>query len=192
MTRLRKAVLCSAAVVVAGALAGCLSAPPDGAPDTARLAGGDVVIGGPRGYCVDPGTFARGPARTFAVIASCRKIAGGDDGPVVAPMLVTVTVGAPDTGAALPEAPALAAEMGQRMIGGLHRNGLTLTHLAGGGTDVLDDGDPRYWRGTFVQGGRMVGLALYAPRDSPLAGSDGAAMLHAIRDRIATLSPQGG
>lgn len=191
MTGLRKAALFSAAVVLTGALAGCLPVTPGGALATAPLAQGDVVIGGPNGYCVDPDTFPRGPGRTFAVIASCRNIAGDDDGPMVAPMVVTVTVGAPGSGTALPEAPALAAEMGQRMIGGIRQDGLTLTHLASGGTDVLADGDPRYWRGTFVQGGRMVGLALYAPRDSALAGDQGAAMLRTIRDRITALSPRG-
>ncbi len=88
------------------------------------------------------------------------------------------------------EARAPASATGQRKIAGTREGGLTAVHLAGGGAEVLDDGDPKYWRGAFVQGGRMVGLALYAPLGSPLAGDGGAAMLRAVRDRIAALSPR--
>lgn len=187
MGQLRNSVFLGTALVVAA----CGPAPQGGRIETTRLANGSVVVGGPRGYCIDPETFPRGPDRTFAVIASCRNLTGDDSGPLVEPMIVTVTVGQPIPEATLPDAPALADELGQRMIGGIRSGGLTLTHLASGGAEVIADGDPRYWRATFLQGQRMVSLALYAGKGSPLAGAEGAAMLRAIHDRVTALSPKG-
>ena len=64
-----------------------------------------------------------------------------------------------------------------------------IARLSDGGEAVLDGGDPRYWRGAFVQNGHLVGLALYAPDGSALTGRQGADMLRAVRDRIRDLSP---
>ena len=55
------------------------------------LAGGSVVVSGPRGYCIDPETVETAETSGFAMIASCRIVAGA--GPEVAPVIVTVTVG---------------------------------------------------------------------------------------------------
>ncbi|MBU2963775.1 dihydroxy-acid dehydratase [Citreicella sp. C3M06] len=187
MGQLRNSAFLGAALVMAG----CVTASRGDGIETASLADGAVVVGGPPGYCIDPETYPRGPDRTFAMIASCRNLTGDDTGPMVEPMVVTVTVAEQTPQATLPDASALAEEVGQRMIGGIRSGGLTLTHLASGGTEVIADGDPRYWRGTFLQGQRMVGLALYAGKGSPLAGAEGAAMLRAVRDRIGALSPKG-
>ena len=68
---------------------------------------------------------------------------------------------------------------------------LTLPRLlAGGGGEVLDDGDPRYWRGAFVENGHLIGLALYAPEGSRLVGGDGAEMLSRVHRQIMRLSPE--
>ncbi|MCR8549056.1 dihydroxy-acid dehydratase [Salipiger sp. P9] len=156
----------------------------------ADLVRGDVVVAGPEGYCVDPVTLARRAGRDFAVIASCNILSGGKAGMFVEPMIMTVTVGGIDSAAALPAPSALALQAGQELIGGSTRDGLVAAQLAGGGTEVLEDGDPRYWRGAFLHNGRMIGLALYAPRGSFLAGADGREMLRAVQTRILRLSPE--
>lgn len=154
----------------------------------AELARGAVVVAGPEGYCVDPVTLGRGAARNFAVLASCQILSGGRRGPWVEPAMMTVTVG-PAGASALPAPQTLAAETGAALIGGETRDGFVVAHLGDGGAEVLDGGDARYWRGAFLQGGRMVGLALYAPSGSPLAGDEGVRLLRAIRSRIAAQSP---
>ncbi|MBN9889950.1 dihydroxy-acid dehydratase [Pelagibaca abyssi] len=153
------------------------------------MARGEVVVAGPEGYCVDPVTLGNRPGRGFAVIASCHILSGGKTGNFVEPMMMTVTVGPRQDAVLLPAPSVLAVQAGQELIGGETRDGLVMAQLGGGGTDVLDDGDPRYWRGAFVQNGHLIGLALYAPQDSFLAGSDGAGMLRAVQQRIAALSP---
>ncbi|MFC4730831.1 dihydroxy-acid dehydratase [Salipiger abyssi] len=154
-----------------------------------EMARGEVVVAGPEGYCVDPVTLGNRPGRGFAVIASCHILSGGKTGNFVEPMMMTVTVG-PRQQTVVPPAPSvLAVQAGQELVGGEVRDGLVMAQLGGGGTDVLDDGDPRYWRGAFVQNGHLIGLALYAPQGSFLAGPDGAGMLRAVQQRIVSLSP---
>lgn len=157
-----------------------------------NLAGGDVVVSGPEGYCIDPETRRTGAARGFAALASCRILTGGEAGPWVEPVLMTVTAGPRGTGEALPAPEALAALIGAPLLEGETRDGLVLAHLGEGGAEMLAGGDPRHWRGVFLQNGRMVGLALYAPKDSPMSGTAGAGLLHRLKARIDAQSTRGG
>ena len=162
------------------------------APPLAKksMAGGSVVVAGPEGYCIDPETAEGGRSRGFAVIASCRILTDGKRGHEVAPVIVTVTVGPRGLEKDLPSAKALAQATGAALLDGQETDGLVLAHLAAGGDRALEGGDARHWRGAFVLNGRMVGLALYAPKDAPMADSGGAVMLDSVRARIVSLSPQ--
>lgn len=153
------------------------------------LVGGRVVVAGPVGYCIDPKTLNPGGATGFAVLASCRILSPSGKGSIVSPGLVTVTVGAKGSARSLPTSSGLAASAGGPILGAFESGDLAMVHMAGGGREVLSDGDPRYWRAAFAIGDRLVGLALYAPRDASLAGADGAALLRAVRDQIRANSP---
>jgi len=171
-------------------MTGCAGGLAGSAPlAKASLVGGDVVVAGTDGYCVDPVTLNRGTNRHFAVIASCNILSGGEAGRYVPPMMLTVTVGTSVGATPLPGPEALAREAGEQLLDGTTRDGLVIARLSDGGEAVLDGGDPRYWRGAFVQNGHLVGLALYAPDGSALTGGQGADMLRAVRDRIRDLSP---
>ncbi|WP_323768293.1 dihydroxy-acid dehydratase [Antarctobacter sp.] len=206
--------LCAVGVLlVSGCLAGAPVSNPDGAETEARegltaffarsgpsggprkpplarvsLAGGDVVVAGPDGYCVDPSTRRTAPERGFALIASCHILSGGKAGRPVVPMLVTVTVGPRGDSADLPTPKALAQAANAKLLTGKTSSDRVAAHLASGGDAMFDGSDPRYWRAAFLQGDRLVGLALYAPRGSALAGDQGAAMITRVKDRIAQLS----
>ena len=171
-------------------LAGCVPTSGSAPLPSATLAGGEIVVAGPRGYCIDPVTLSRGTSRSFAVLASCNILSGGEEGIFVEPMMVTITVGPRLQSPAIPAPEALAAEAGQPFVSGSARDGLTTALLAGGGGEVLDDGDPRYWRGAFVENGHLIGLALYAPEGSRLVGRDGAEMLSRVHRQIMRLSPE--
>lgn len=153
------------------------------------LAGGDVVVSGPKGYCIDPATKKAGPERGFAVIASCLILSDGKAGEQVAPMLLTVTVGPRGDTADLPTPQALAQASDARLLDWKIARDRVSAHLESGGDVKFDGSDTRYWRGAFLQGGRLVGLALYAPRGSRLAGAGGAELLNGVSDRIARDSP---
>ncbi|WP_417741001.1 dihydroxy-acid dehydratase [Salipiger sp.] len=155
----------------------------------AKLAGGEIVVAGPRGYCVDPVTLSRSASRSFAVLASCDILSGSEEGTFVEPMMVTITVGPRLQSPAIPAPEALAAEAGQPFVSGSARDGLATALLGDGGSEVLDNGDRRYWRGAFVENGHLIGLALYAPEGSRLVGRDGAEMLSRVHREIMRLSP---
>ncbi|WP_417207897.1 dihydroxy-acid dehydratase [Antarctobacter sp.] len=206
--------LCAAGVLlVSGCLAGEPASGPGGAETEAReglaaffarggpaggprkpplarvsLAGGDVVVAGPDGYCIDPSTRRTAPERGFALIASCHILSGGRAGRPVVPMLVTVTVGPRGDGPDLPTPKALAQVANAKLLASKTASDRVVAHLGSGGDIMFDGSDPRYWRAAFLQGDRLVGLALYAPRGSALAGEQGAAMISRVRDRIAQLS----
>ena len=61
-----------------------------------------------------------------------------------------------------------------------------------GGSTVLAGGDARYWRGAFLQGRRVISLALYAPEGSDLAGARGRDFLSDVREAIRNASPGAG
>lgn len=152
------------------------------------LAGGDVIVSGPDGYCIDPETRSTGAQRGFAVIASCRILSGGKTGPNVSPMMLTVTVGPKGDAQDLPTPEALAEVSEAKLLDWKISGDRVFAHLQSGGSVMFDGADTRYWRGAFLQGDRLVGLALYAPRGSDLSGKGGATMLARVKDGIARQS----
>jgi hypothetical protein len=181
---------------LAGLLSPATSPPPEGPTrpqlpmplSRATLAGGDVVLEGPEGYCVDPLTVDNRVGGSFAMLASCRILSSGRTGAPAEPLLITVAVGPRGQAGDIPDAAGLAALVDAPLIGGNSAPGFTTANLASGGAQVLDGGDDRHWRAAFVQNGRLVGLALYAPADSAMAGRAGEGLLAALRSRIAALS----
>lgn len=153
------------------------------------FAGGDVVVAGPEGYCLDPATIQNRPERGFALIASCNRLSGGKLGPYVAPVVVSVTIG-PRGDGDLPTAEEIASSAGAPLLAARSEAGLILAQLGTGGDAMMATSDSRYWRGTFVQNGRLIGLALYAPKGTAEVGDAGAQMLAQVRGRIQSLSGQ--
>lgn len=147
------------------------------------LSEGGLSITPPQGYCVDPSSAQSG---AFAVIASCRALSEGAEGASVEPVMVTVTVGPPAGPDDMPSPAAMADAVKASVLWGLTRNGFMSVHLASGGERGMKGGDARHWRGAFLHGGRMIGLALYAPEGSPLAGDAGGALLARVRAGIKT------
>ncbi|ETX27887.1 hypothetical protein [Roseivivax isoporae] len=168
-----------------------LSEPAAGPPPVGRvaLAGGAVVVAGPRGYCIDPVTIESAEDGGFAVLASCSILSGGASGPSVAPALVTVTVGGPQPAPVLPDAATIARAAGVPLATDATRGPLVLAQMARGGDTALEGGDARHWRGAFLMGRRLVALALYAPSGSAMAGRDGARLLQGVHEAIVRASP---
>lgn len=154
----------------------------------AAIAGGDVVVAGPDGYCIDPTTLQSRFERGFAIIASCHILSDGRLGFDVDPMLVSVTVGPRGDTTDLPDPSVIAEAAGAPLLAAKRHDGFVTVHLGAGGNAVLPGGDQRYWRGAFVVGERLVGLALYAPENSALAGAAGETMLARVRTRIISQS----
>ncbi|MGY9048646.1 MAG: dihydroxy-acid dehydratase [Rhodobacterales bacterium] len=156
----------------------------------AALAGGDIRLSGPAGYCIDPETLRVGSDQSFALLASCRILSGGASGGMVPPVLISVTVGALGSGGDVPEPQDLATAASEPMIEGRKGGGLSLALLGRGGDSMFDGGDARYWRGAFVQGGRLVSVALYVPQGSVILEGRGPEMLQALQAQVRADSPK--
>jgi len=174
---MRRALAC---VAVTTLLPGCLA--PEAGPRSevrrATLGSGGVVLTAPRGYCIDPASLRRsGGGGGFALLASCESLSGVP-GVAVAPALMTVSVLPREAGTPAPVAARLAAAVAPAPTDAIgEEDGLAYAHVLEGGAEVLPGGDPKYWRGARAMDDRLVGLAVYAPADSPLAAGAGRRLL---------------
>ncbi|MFD1342735.1 dihydroxy-acid dehydratase [Litorisediminicola beolgyonensis] len=157
-------------------------------PAAVELARGDIVVGGLEGYCIDPRSLRTSRQGAFAALGPCARIVDAEAPPVVEPLLLTVTVGPRRRGIDLPSAETFARLTGAPARPAEAPEGFVLVRLDTGGDQALEDGDPRHWRGVFQQNGRLVSLALYAPRDSVLAGDQGQRLMIEVYESISTLS----
>jgi len=150
--------------------------------------GGDVVVAGPRGYCIDPDSVRRGAGGGFALLTSCFRMSGQGD--PVAPVVMTVSVSPRRLPASQPSAAELTAvHAPARQLEGRDGDGITLVHLDRGGDAALPGGDPRHWRAAMVINNHLLGLALYAPEGQDAAGSGGQAILLQLAETLRANSP---
>lgn len=201
MSRSRKplyAALLSAAFVTGCAEIGTIGTmsllPTDTTADapllaTATVARGQITIAGPNGYCIDPATLRSTASGGFAAIASCHILSDGTEGPIVEPVLVTVTVSPADKGE--PSPAELADALGTTLLQSRELSGLAVGQMADGGAEAFSGSDPKHWRGAFVLGRHLIGVTLYAPEGSPLLGSQGAAFLNTVSSAIRAKSDPG-
>ncbi|MCT4558815.1 MAG: dihydroxy-acid dehydratase [Pelagimonas sp.] len=152
----------------------------------AVLAGGAVAVSGPSGFCIDRDS----QQRNFAIIVTCRALTNGTTGVLVDPAIITVSVTPADSSRQLPSASDFARNA--RVLGGQNAADFVTVHLDGKTNHVLKGADSRHWRAVFELNDRFVGLGLYAPKGSPLAGMAGADLLRETRDRIRHASVRGG
>ena len=150
---------------------------------------GDVIVQGPAGYCIDRQSLRRGGEASFVLIASCETLSGKAD-IAVDPAVLTVTVLPQSATAQQPSSGDLAALAAPAKI--LHsrdRDGVSMIQLSQGGNTSLPGGDPRYWRGGMVINGHVVGLAVYGPKGSSVAGKQGQRLIMALAKTLRSLSP---
>ncbi|QIZ80684.1 hypothetical protein [Thalassovita gelatinovora] len=180
-----------------GLLSGCLApGPQDDAGAAvktglhrAELAGGDVVIVPPQGYCIQQETLHSRATGGFALLASCETITGYVSGYDVDPMVLTITAVPRRSEAAEPDVEEIAAALGDRkVLRRLHGDGLTIVQVMATESLTTED-DPRHWRAMMVLNGKMVGLALYGPKGSAMSGEKGLTMLSWQAERLREESP---
>ena len=144
----------------------------------ARLAGGEVVIPAPAGWCVEPASLKAKGQSGFALFAGCAAMTEDQAGPWVPAGVLTATVSrrrapgdviAPD---ALRRVVSEAQVQEQQL-----RDGVALVHLMPAKAASEDGlGDP-HWRAVFVSGGRAISLAAYGPAQGEISGQSGGELL---------------
>lgn len=175
------------------ALAGCLAVPVEKKPQAIAAVAfydGDVVVTGPRGYCVDAASVRRGASGSFALMASCVSL--GQTGGVYAdPAVMTVSVLARAASTQKPDAQAMARALAPAKVRVAQDDeGLALVQVMQGGDAALPGGDPVHWRAGLVINGHLVGLAVYGPAGQGVSGSDGQALLQALARAMRAASPK--
>lgn len=182
--------------------AGCGGLPIGAPPETVRVAGGAVVIGGPQGYCVDRGASRIGADSPFVLLGSCASIArDARAGAPAQPGVLTATVSPPGDGppfaASLPQLGGfLASPAGRAALARDGRAGSVAVLDTQGTNEAmlvrLTDRSPAaipgtaetYWRGLFEVNGRLVTVSVMSFEDRPM-GRDSA--LAALRGTIARI-----
>jgi len=166
-------------------LAGCLAPVEEGPRPAIRQVAfddGAVILSAPRGYCVDADSMRRSSGRV-ALLAPCERLTG-QPGIAVAPAVMTVSI-MPQGDAPAPSPEGLARAVAPARTGaGGTQAGLAYVQVMDGGETVLPGGDPRHWRGARTVAGHLVGLAVYAPEGSPLAGPEGRGLLHDLAEGL--------
>lgn len=199
----RLRVSCVAAILLMS-LGGCLAPGATGAgrafraapdqptrPAVQRVAfyDGEVVVSGPPGYCIDTDSAVRRGRSRFVLLASCASL-GADDGGLVDPAVITVSVLPFDVGAEHPTAAQIAASQAPTpALALIDADGVSLVHLGVGGDAVVPGGDPRYWRAGMVINGHLLGIAAYTEEGGVLAGPAGRDVLINMAGALRALSP---
>lgn len=167
-------------------LAACLDGGGTDAPPLREIAlyAGQVTVSGPPGYCIDRQSLRRRREAAFVLIAGCAGLTGQPDA-AVAPAVLTVSVLPEDGRRAPPDAQALAALVaGADILQSGVEDGLSYVQLSSGGAALMPLGDPRHWRGGMAVAGHPVGLAVYGPEGSAVAGDGGLALMRALAAAI--------
>lgn len=166
-------------------LAGCMGngLAPDGGANALRampLYGGNIVVRGPEGYCIDPDSRRRQSGGTLVFLGSCEALTG-EAGTRVEPALMTVTVTPRRPGTDQPRARDIATALAPKEpLAEYDEDGVAMVHFNLGGAAALPGGDPRYWRGGMALDGHLVSLAVYAPQGSRIAGAQGRDLLRGL------------
>ena len=174
-------------------LAGCLASGPAGqanfaasgddganrkAPAQKRqvpLFGGEVIVAGPQGYCIDPTSLPKRGGGHVVLMASCEALTGLP-GHSVEPVLITVSVLPYRKNATHPDARALAKQMQPaRVLDIVDGDGISLVHLGAGGAQEIN--------------GHVIGLAVYAARGGRAAGPKGQRLIVDLAEIMRDKSP---
>jgi len=193
-----KSVLILGALALAGCDTGMVSRK---APESIRLSDG-TVVGGTRGWCVDPATSRAGPGAAVVVLGSCAAITGKGGAPKPdVPGIVTVSLEreAGEVPAAAELAAFLATDAGRALLAADGR-AESVTIL-----ETVIDGDRLFirvrdesaapgtaaetWRALFDLGGRFASVSLYAQAGSPIGRDQG---LETLSDQVDTLAAANG
>lgn len=156
----------------------------------APIAGGDILVKGPTGYCVDGESLTNRASGGFALLASCHVMTGGKSGPNVAPVVMTVSASKFEGGETVPDRANLASAFAPApVLSGTEVRGLSMVHLATGGEKAVPDADPRHWRGAMALNGYLVSLAVYGPRGSFVSNAGGSALLVELAQSLRQARP---
>lgn len=175
--------------------------------ETVELAGGEVVVGGPRGYCVDRSGSQLLGDPAFVLLADCMTLTGDPEFPTPrAFALLTASVekrakGDSNDLEALksllrsPEGRAALARDGRadsvRLQEIRSHNGALILHVDDQSNTATPTLEQDYWRAFFNVNGRLVTVTVNAFAKHPINDAVGRALVQDFAAEIRDLSPTG-
>ncbi|MDP5219982.1 hypothetical protein Q5Y75_22490 [Ruegeria sp. 2205SS24-7] len=158
-------------------------------PTSVVLAGGDIVLRAPHGYCVEQRSVRSGKNNSFALLARCDALGAGRGSASQGFALITVTTEA-RADAIQPDTDAIARSAAPAKPGTSRRYGDLAIVRFDETAHRVRGASPQVWRTAFVENGNVVALALYAEEGSPMLGDRGARMLSELARRTRAASAQ--
>ena len=206
-----------AGVTLLALVSGCSETLPTGfavtrkAPEKMSVAGNTVVIGGPKGYCVDRGVSRDSAENAFVLLASCAAISGDEaaERPRVPTVLAVSVFEQSEGGLAVKdqadrlagffessEGRAVLARDGRaesvQVVDTFLRNGAFVIHARDNSEDAGTGLGQEHWRAIFDVNGHIVSASVLALRDRPISGNTGATILEYLVTRIRAESTANG
>lgn len=168
-----------------GAAPASLFSVPSGKKRMAQtsIAGGDITLAVPDGYCIDKRTLRRSRKGSFAMVARCDSL--GVDGffDVFSLALITITTQPLGDTAKTPSPAEVARSAAPaKVLTSSSRSGVSLARLASG-PHKIEGVSQTHWRAATAIGGHMIALSLYAPKGSPALDGEGADLLVSLSNR---------
>lgn len=151
------------------------------------LHGGDLVVAGPAGYCIDP-DLSR-PDDDFAVLAGCDVLTrGAAVGPVKkAVLMVSASQDRSAETVSLRQLTLLAN--GVAVTDSFAAEGVGVMQLASGGAELAPGAEPKYWRAATSVNGYLVVMTAVSQPGGAAANRDGARLLINLAHRMTLASP---
>lgn len=176
-------------------------------PARMALAGGAIVIAGPKGYCIDRAASSTDARDQAVVVLSACRDPGAEILNVLSPKTGLLTASVAPAGAmldmqqvALPMQTLFATPQGRAALSRSGQAGSVIVHESFAAEDVyflrLTDTapfpgggvTPDYWRAVLAQGDHVLTVAAFGTQDKPLERSDGIRLLRAFIAAIRTAS----
>lgn len=148
-----------------------------------ELAGGNVVLTAPNGYCIDRSATRRAAKSGFALIARCDALGVAGYYDVFDLALISVTTAPQTTATSNPTVQDLGRSSAPAKVLEQHSyRGISLVRLDSG-SHSIEGVSTEHWRAAFALNGHLVGLALYAPEASPALRRHGMSLLRELTER---------
>ena len=174
------------------------------APDSIPVAGGDVIVRGPDGYCIDKrGSRLRGEA-AFVLLAGCSSITGNPEaGTPGASALLTASVDKQTGEIADPsqllalltssDGQATLARDGRKesivLKSSEMRNDVVMLHIEDNSENPTPGLQSDYLRGLFALNGRLITVTVVGFETRPIDGNTGLFLLNRFVASIRDASP---
>lgn len=175
---------------------------PKPAPKQIAISGKDVIIAGPKGFCIDPTITKNDGSDVFILLGSCAAIAASSLKPrPKIPAILTATVSQKTQSAPIAESIKtltrfFKSDAGRAALSRdgradtvsvmetLNEDGVFYIHARDTSTGTMAGAGDEYWRALFDVNGRIVSASVFGLKSQPFSAKEGYDTLQAFTNQI--------